>query len=132
MEHNVVNGYHINPLGLQQVGHDLEMLYDIMSSTNYPESFMKYAMFNLHQPIKAYQFKDLEDWLYAHLNQPMDSEEMTEKIMSFGYIERYHGREPGQAGLNKFLPCYGVKIISDRENKRNENRNKTFWTLIKQ
>ena len=132
LEHNVVNGYHINPLGLQQVGHDLEMLYDIMSSTNYPESFMKYAMFNLHQPIKAYRFKDLEDWLYAHLNQPMDSEEMTEKIMSFGYIERYHGREPGQAGLNKFLPCYGVKIISDRENKRNENRDKTFWILIKQ
>ena len=41
---------------------------------------MKYAMFNLHQPIKAYRFKDLEDWLYAHLNQPMDSEEMTEKL----------------------------------------------------
>ena len=85
LEHNVVNGYHINPLGVQQVEHDIEMLYDIMSSTNYPESFMKYAMFNLHQPIKAYRFKDLEDWLYAHLNQPMDSEEMTEKIMSFGY-----------------------------------------------
>ena len=132
LEHNVVTGYHINPLGLQQVGHDLEMLYDIMSSTNYPESFMKYAMFNLHQPIKAYRFKDLEDWLYAHLNQPMDSEEMTEKIMGFGYIEKYQGREPGQMGLNKFLLCYGVKIISDRENKRNENRDKTFWILIKQ
>ena len=132
LEHNVVTGYHINPLGVQQVEHDIEMLYDIMSSTNYPESFMKYAMFNLHQPIKAYRFKDLEDWLYAHLNQPMDSEEMTEKIMSFGYIERYQGREPGQMGLNKFLPCYGVKIVSDRENKRNENRNKTFWTLMKQ
>lgn len=132
LEHNVVTGYHINPLGLQQVGHDLETLYDIMSSANYPESFMKYAMFNLHQPIKAYRFKDLEDWLYAHLNQPMDSEEMTEKIMSFGYIEKYQGREPGQMGLNKFLLCYGVKIISDRENKRNENRDKTFWILIKQ
>ena len=132
LEHNVVTGYHINPLGLQQVEHDIEMLDDIMSSTNYPESFMKYAMFNLHQPIKAYRFKDLEDWLYAHLNQPMDPEEMTEKIMSFGYIERYQGRDPGQMGLNKFLPCYGVKIVSDRENKRNENRNKTFWTLIKQ
>ena len=132
LEHNVVTGYHINPLGLQQVEHDIEMLDDIMSSTNYPESFMKYAMFNLHQPIKAYRFKDLEDWLYAHLNQPMDSEEMTEKIMSFGYIERYQGRDPGQMGLNKFLLCYGVKIISDRENKRNENRNKTFWILIKQ
>ena len=57
---------------------------------------------------------------------------MTEKIMSFGYIEKYQGREPGQMGLNKFLLCYGVKIISDRENKRNENRNKTFWILIKQ
>ena len=132
LEHNVVTGYHINPLGLQQVEHDIEMLDDIMSSTNYPESFMKYAMFNLHQPIKAYRFKDLEDWLYAHLNQPMNPEEMTEKIMSFGYIERYQGREPGQMGLNKFLSCYGVKIVSDRENKRNENRNKTFWTLIKQ
>ena len=132
LEHNVVTGYHINPLGFQQVGHDLEMLYDIMSSTNYPESFMKYAMFNLHQPIKAYRFKDLEYWLYAHLNQPMDSEEMTEKIMSFGYIEKYQGREPGQMGLNKVLLCYGVKIISDRENKRNENRDKTFWILIKQ
>ena len=132
LEHNVVNGYHINPLGVQQVEHDIEMLYDIMSSTNYPESFMKYAMFNLHQPIKAYRFKDLEDWLYAHLNQPMDSEEMTEKIMSFGYIEKYQGREPGQMGLNKFLPCYGVKIISDRENKRNENRDKTFWILMRQ
>lgn len=132
LEHNVVTGYHINPLGFQQVGHDLEMLYDIMSSTNYPESFMKYAMLNLHQPIKAYRFKDLEDWLYAHLNQPMDSEEMTEKIMSFGYIEKYQGREPGQMGLNKFLLCYGVKIISDRENKRNKNRDKTFWILIKQ
>ena len=132
LEHNVVTGYHINPLGLQQVEHDIEMLDDIMSSTNYPESFMKYAMFNLHQPIKAYRFKDLEDWLYAHLNQPMDPEEMTEKIMSFGYIERYQGRDPGQMGLNRFLPCYGVKIVSDRENKRNENRNKTFWTLMKQ
>ena len=132
LKHNVVTGYHINPLGLQQVEHDIEMLYDIMSSTNYPESFMKYAMFNLHQPIKSYRFKDLEDWLYAHLNQPMDSEEMTEKIMSFGYIEKYQGREPGQMGLNKFLPCYGVKIISDRENKRNENRDKTFWILMRQ
>lgn len=132
LEHNVVNGYHINPLGIQQVEHDIEMLYDIMSSTNYPESFMKYAMFNLHQPIKAYRFKDLEDWLYAHLNQPMDSEKMTEKIMSFGYIEKYQGREPGQMGLNKFLPCYGVKIISDRENKRNKNRDKTFWILMRQ
>lgn len=55
LEHNVVTGYHINPLGLQQVEHDIEMLDDIMSSTNYPESFMKYAMFNLHQPIKAYR-----------------------------------------------------------------------------
>ena len=132
LEHNVVTGYHINPLGFQQVKHDLEILDDIMSSTNYPESFMKYAMFNLHQPIKAYRFKDLEDWLYAHLNQPMDSEEMTEKIMSFGYIEKYQGREPGQMGLNRFLLGYGVKIVSGRENKRNENRDKTFWILIKQ
>lgn len=132
LEHNVVTGYHINPLGFQQVKHDLEILDDIMSATNYPESFMKYAMFNLHQPIKAYRFKDLEDWLYAHLNQPMDSEEMTEKIMSFGYIEKYQRREPGQMGLNRFLLGYGVKIVSGRENKRNENRDKTFWILIKQ
>ena len=95
-------------------------------------NFCIMLLFDLRQPIKAYRFKDLEAWLYAHLNQPMDSEEMTEKIMSFGYIEKYQGREPGQMGLNKFLPCYGVKIISDRENKRNKNRDKTFWILIKQ
>lgn len=130
LEHNVVTGYHINPLGVRQISHDLEMLYDIMGSKNYPESFMKYAMFNLHQPIKEYRFKDLEKWLYAHLDQPMNPDEMTEKIMRFGYIEAYYDRTPGQTVLNHYLQGYGVKIKSDRNRKRGQNYQTIYWKLI--
>lgn len=130
LEHNVVTGYHINPLGVRQVSHDLEMLYDIMGSKSYPESFMKYAMFNLHQPIKEYRFKDLEKWLYAHLDQPMNPDEMTEKIMRFGYIEAYYDRTPGQTVLNHYLQGYGVKIKSDRNRKRGQNYQTIYWKLI--
>lgn len=121
LEHNVVTGYHLNPLGVRQVKNDLEMLYDIMGMKSYPEAFMKYAMFDLHQPIKAYRFKDLEEWLYAHLNQPMNPEEMTAEIIKFGYIERYYDRMPGQVKLNDWLQGYGVKIVSDRDRRRGEN-----------
>lgn len=31
-------------------------------------NFCIMLLFDLRQPIKAYQFKDLEEWLYAHLN----------------------------------------------------------------
>lgn len=130
LEYNVVTGYHINPLGVQQVGHDLEMLYDIMSSKSYPESFMKYAMFNLHQPIKAYRFKDLEEWLYAHLDQPMEKDKIQEEILGFGYIEIYNGRLLGQQNLNKYLQGYDVKIVSVSVG-RHKAGNSEKWKLIK-
>ena len=130
LEHNVVTGYHINPLGVRQVSHDLEMLYDIMGSKSYPESFMKYAMFNLHQPIKAYRFKDLEEWLYAHLDQPMEKDKMQEEILGFGYIEIYNGRLLGQQNLNKYLQGYDVKIVSVSVGKHKAG-NSEKWKLIK-
>ena len=130
LEYNVVTGYHINLLGVRQVSHDLEMLYDIMGSKSYPESFMKYAMFNLHQPIKAYRFKDLEEWLYAHLDQPMEKDKMQEEILSFGYIEIYNGRLLGQQNLNKYLQGYGVKIVSVSVGKHKAG-NSEKWKLIK-
>lgn len=130
LEHNVVTGYHLNSLGVRQVKNDLEMLYDIMGMKSYPEAFMKYAMFDLHQPIKAYRFKDLEEWLYAHLNQPMNPEEMTAEIIKFGYIERYYDRMPGQVKLNDWLQGYGVKIVSDRDRRRGENYQTMYWKLI--
>lgn len=130
LEHNVVTGYHLNPLGVRQVKNDLEMLYDIMGMKSYPEAFMKYAMFDLHQPIKAYRFKDLEEWLYAHLNQPMNPEKMTAEIIKFGYIERYYDRMPGQVKLNDWLQGYEVKIVSDRDRRRGENYQTMYWKLI--
>lgn len=37
----------------------------------------------------------------------------------------------GQDILNRKLQIYGVKIVTVREFKRNENRNRTFWKLIR-
>ena len=130
LEHNVVTGYHINPLGFRQVSHDLEMLYDIMGSNNYPESFVKYAMFNLHQPIKAYRFKDLEEWLYAHLDQPMEKKKLYAEIIKFGYFEVYKDRNLNLNRLNMLLRPYDVKIVSDRDRKRcSATYDKTLWSL---
>ena len=39
LEHNVVTGYHLNPLGVRQVKNDLEMLYDIMGMKKLPGGF---------------------------------------------------------------------------------------------
>ena len=93
-------------------------------------NFCIMLLFNLRQPIKAYRFKDLEEWLYAHLNQPMNPEKMTAEIMEFGYIERYYDRMTGQVNLNDWLQGYGVKIVSDRDRKRGENYQKMYWKLI--
>lgn len=93
-------------------------------------NFCIMLLFDLRQPIKAYQFKDLEEWLYAHLNQPMNPEKMTAEIMEFGYIERYYDRMTRQVKLNDWLQGYGVKIVSDRDRKRGENYRKMYWKLI--
>ena len=106
------------------------MLYDIMGSKSYSESFMKYAMFNLHQPIKAYRFKDMEEWLYEHLNEPMEKDEMQRKIWSFSYIEVYNNRPVGQKNLNKYLQGYDVKIVSVSVGKHKAG-NSEKWKLVK-
>lgn len=46
-------------------------------------------------------------------------------------FKEYKGRPMGQDILNRKLQIYGVKIITVREFKRNENRNRTFWKLIR-
>ena len=66
----------------------------------------------------------------AHLNQSMLKEEMYESIMALNVFKEYKGRPMGQDILNRKLQIYGVKIITVREFKRNENRNRTFWKLI--
>lgn len=129
LEHNVVEGYHFNPLGVKQVQDEISTLDDIMATADYPKSFTKYALFDLHQPIKAYRFKDLEQWLHAHLNQPMEKEQMREEILQFGYIEPYKDYDVGQVKLNDYLQGYHIKIMSGRDKKRKGNRDGTFWML---
>ena len=129
LEHNVVEVYHFNPLGVKQVQDEISTLDDIMATADYPKSFTKYALFDLHQPIKAYRFKDLEQWLHAHLNQPMEKEQMREEILQFGYIEPYKDYDVGQVKLNDYLQGYHIKIMSGRDKKRKGNRDGTFWML---
>ena len=127
---NVVTGYHINPLGVRQVNHDIEMLYDIIGSRSYPESFMKYAIFNLQQPVRAYRFQDLGEWLYAHLNQRMEKKKLYDEIMRFGYFETYKDRNLSKDRLNMLLRPYDVRIVSDKDRKRcNVTYDKTLWLL---
>lgn len=52
-------------------------------------------------------------------------------IMALNVFKEYKGRPMGQDILNRKLQIYGVKIITVREFKRNENRNRTFWKLIR-
>ena len=56
---------------------------------------------------------------------------MYESIMALKVFKEYKGRPMGQVILNCKLQIYGVEIITVREFKRNENRNKTFWKLIR-
>lgn len=129
LEHNVVEGYHLNPLGVRQVQDEIATLDDIMATADYPKSFEKYALFDLCQPVKAYRFRDLEQWLHAHLNQPMEKEQLREKILQFGYIEPYKDYDIGQAKLNDYLLGYHIEIMSGRDKKRKGNRDGTFWML---
>ena len=56
---------------------------------------------------------------------------MYESIRALKVFKEYKGRPMGQDMLNRKLQIYGVEIITVREFKRNENRNKTFWKLIR-
>ena len=121
--------YRVNPLGVRQLKRELELLNEMLE-TSYKQVFAKYAPV-LAEETEPYCFDSVVDWINAHLNQPMLKEEMYESIMALKVFKEYKGRPMGQDVLNRKLQIYGVKIITVREFKRNENRNKTFWKMIR-
>lgn len=121
--------YRVNPLGVRQLKRELELLNEMLE-TSYKQVFAKYAPV-LAEKTVPYCFDSVANWIDAHLNQPMLKEEMYESIMALHVFKEYKGRPMGQDILNRKLQIYGVKIITVREFKRNENRNRTFWKLIR-
>ena len=121
--------YRVNPLGVRQLKRELELLNEMLE-TSYKQVFAKYAPV-LAEKTVPYCFDSVVDWINAHLNQPMLKEDMYESIMALKVFKEYKGRPMGQDVLNRKLQIYGVKIITVREFKRNENRNKTLWKLIR-
>ena len=121
--------YRINLLGVRQLKRELELLNEMLE-TSYKQVFAKYAPVLAEETV-PYCFDSVADWIKAHLNQPMLKEEMYESIMALKVFKEYKGRPMGQDILNRKLQIYGVEIITVREFKRNENRNKTFWKLIR-
>ena len=121
--------YRVNPLGVRQLKRELELLNEMLE-TSYKKVFAKYAPVLAEETV-PYCFDSVVDWINAHLNQPMLKEEMYESIMALKMFKEYKGRPMGQDALNHKLQIYGVKIITVREFKRNENRNKTLWKLIR-
>ena len=108
---------------------ELELLNEMLE-TSYKQVFAKYAPVLAEETV-PYCFDSVVDWINAHLNQPMLKEEMYESIMALHAFKEYKGRPMGQDILNRKLQIYGVKIVTVREFKRNENRNRTFWKLIR-
>ena len=121
--------YRVNPLGVRQLKRELELLNEMLE-TSYKQVFAKYAPVLAEETV-PYCFDSVVDWINAHLNQPMLKEEMYESIMALHAFKEYKGRPMGQDILNRKLQIYGVKIVTVREFKRNENRNRTFWKLIR-
>lgn len=121
--------YRVNLLGVRQLKRELELLNEMLE-TSYKQVFAKYAPVLAEETV-PYCFDSMADWIKAHLNQPMLKEEMYESIMALKVFKEYKGRPMGQDILNRKLQIYGVEIITVREFKRNENRNKTFWKLIR-
>ena len=121
--------YRVNPLGVRQLKRELELLNEMLE-TSYKQVFAKYAPV-LAEKTVPYRFDSVVDWINAHLNQPMLKEDMYESIRALKVFKEYKGRPMGQDALNRKLQIYGVKIITVREFKRNENRNKTLWKLIR-
>ena len=121
--------YRVNPLGVRQLKRELELLNEMLK-TSYKKVFAKYAPVLAKETV-PYCFDSVVDWINAHLNQQMLKEEMYESIMALKVFKEYKGRPMGQDALNRKLQIYGVEIITVREFKRNENRNKTFWKMIR-
>ena len=121
--------YRVNPLGVRQLKRELELLNEMLE-TSYKQVFAKYAPVLAEETV-PYRFDSVVDWINAHLNQPMLKEDMYESIRALKVFKEYKGRPMGQDALNRKLQIYGVMIITVREFKRNENRNKTLWKLIR-
>lgn len=121
--------YRVNPLGVRQLKRELELLNEMLE-TSYKQVFAKYAPVLAEETV-PYRFDSVVDWINAHLNQPMLKEDMYESIRALKVFKEYKGCPMGQDALNRKLQIYGVKIITVREFKRNENRNKTLWKLIR-
>lgn len=121
--------YRVNLLGVRQLKRELELLNEMLE-TSYKQVFAKYAPVLAEETV-PYCIDSVADWIKAHLNQSMLKEEMYESIMALKVFKEYKGRPMGQDMLNRKLQIYGIEIITVREFKRNENRNKTFWKLIR-
>ena len=121
--------YRVNLLGVRQLKRELELLNEMLE-TSYKQVFAKSAPVLAEETV-PYCFDSVADWIKAYLNQPMLKEDMYESIMALKVFKEYKGRPMGQDILNRKLQIYGVKIITVREFKRNENRNRTFWKLIR-
>lgn len=89
-----------------------ESLLAEMIATSYKQAFVKYAVVDLKQDIRAYRMPVLMNWLKEHINQPMLKEDMYTGIMRTGVFMEYKGRAIGLNTLNEKLRSYGVQIIS--------------------
>ena len=100
-----------------------------MIATSYKQAFVKYAVVDLKQDIRAYRMPVLMNWLREHINQPMLKEDLYTGIMRTGVFMEYKGRAIGLNTLNEKLRSYGVQIISVSIGKHKAG-NSVRWKLI--
>ena len=120
--------YRVNQLGVKQLRYEESLLAE-MIATSYKQAFVKYAVVDLKQDIRAYRMPVLMNWLKEHINQPMLKEDMYTGIMRTGVFMEYKGRAIGLNTLNEKLRSYGVQIISVRIGKHKAG-NSVRWKLI--
>lgn len=120
--------YRVNQLGVKQLRYEESLLAE-MIATSYKQAFVKYAVVDLKQDIRAYRMPVLMNWLKEHINQPMLKEDMYTGIMRTGVFMEYKGRAIGVNTLNEKLRSYGVQIISVSIGKHKAG-NSVRWKLI--
>ena len=99
--------YRVNQLGVKQLRYEESLLAE-MIATSYKQAFVKYAVVDLKQDIRAYRRPVLMSWLREHINQPMLKEDLYTGIMRTGVFMEYKGRAIGLNTLNEKLRSYGV------------------------
>lgn len=120
--------YRVNQLGVKQLRYEESLLAE-MIATSYKQAFVKYAVVDLKQDIRAYHMPVLMNWLKEHIDQPMLKEDMYTGIMRTGVFMEYKGRAIGVNTLNEKLRSYGVQIISVSIGKHKAG-NSVRWKLI--